>query len=163
MNTLITIFSAVTVLLSGCSRGLSNREKIISAAESISAGPNFPHHRGSAGSAKGNHFLYEGSFLVEFEEYAPVEGQNLDKSAFCWNVFQKYGDFIGGKIDLDSIPEMIAKGGSDQLDTNSTRYNFTFEAKDLGVIYEAEWFRGGPKEPHASNLEVQIRYRIRIN
>jgi hypothetical protein len=58
---------------------------------------------------------------------------------------------------------MIGKGESSQYGGNSTRYDFAFEAKDVTVIYDAEWFRGGPKEPDCATPEIQIRYHIRIN
>ena len=155
--------SVAILFLSGCSEKFHNREKIISGAEAISAGPGFPHSKGSSGSSKGKHFVYEGSFTVPFEDYRRDVSQNLEKSAFCWDVFQKYGAFIRSKIDFDSVPDMIAKDGSSQPEPNSTRNDFAFEAKDVTVIYDAEWFRGGPKEPDNPSPEIQIRYHIRIN
>jgi hypothetical protein len=163
MNNLIAVFTIVTLFACGCSNSLPNREKILSGAEAISAGPDFPHRQGSTGSSKGDHFLFEGSFTIPFAEYRRAAAQNFETNTFCWEVFQKYGAFIRRKINLDSVPEMIAKGESNQYDPNSTRYDFTFEAKDVTVIYDAEWFRGGPKERDCPNPEIQIRYHIRVN
>ena len=163
MKTLLTAFTVATLFVCGCSQKLPNREKIISGAETISAGPDFPHRQGSAGSSKGDHVLFEGSFTIPFAEYRRAASQNLETNAFCWEVFQKYGAFVRRNIDLDSVPEMIARGGSSQYEPNSTRYDFAFEAKDLTVIYDAEWFRGGPKEPDCPTPEIQVRYHIRVN
>ncbi len=163
MKNLIAACTIAMLFACGCSARLPNREKIISGAESIAAGPDFPHRQSSAGTSKGDHFLYEGSLIIPFDAYRRAAAQNFATNTFCWEVFQKYGAFIRRKIDLDSVPEMIAKGGSSQYEPGSTRYDFAFEAKDVTVIYDAEWFRGGPKEPDCPNPEVQIRYRIRIN
>ena len=160
MKNQIIAITLISYCLSGCSAGLADREKIITGAEEIAAGPDFPHSKGGSGSSKGDHYVYRGSFLVTFDQY---RSENLGKDAFCWDVFQKYGPFIRKKIDLDSIPEMIGKGGSSQYDPKNTRYDYTFAAKDVSVIYDAEWFRGGPKDPDRPNPEIQIRYHIRIN
>lgn len=163
MKNLIAACTAAALFVAGCSGRLLHREKIIAGAEAIAAGPDFPHRHGSAGSSKGEHFLYEGSFIVSFADYRGAATQKLEKSAFCWDVFQRYGTFIRKQIALDAVPEMIASGGSSQYEPNGTRYDFAFEAEDVGVIYDAEWFRGGPKEPDCPDPEIQIRYHIRVN
>ncbi len=153
----------LSALLFGCAPGLPNREKIIAGAEAVAAGPEFYHRKAGAGSSKGDHFLFQGDFIVPYEEYRRGSSQSLEKGMFCWDVFQRYGDFVRKKIDLDAIPNMIARGGADRHDRNSTRYDFAYESTDVTVIYDVEWFRGGPGQQDQSGPEVQVRYHIRIN
>lgn len=150
----------MAVFLAGCTQALPDRDGIVTGAEGIAAGPDFQQGTGSSGSGKGDHFFYQGSLLVSADSFG-AEAGGID--TLCWDVFQAYGDFVQEHIDLDAIPNMIGRGGSSQHDPNATRHDYAFVATDVSVIYDVEWFRGGPKEPDHANPTVQVRYHIRIN
>lgn len=153
----------MAVLLAGCSPALPGRDGIIGGAEAIAAGPDFQQGTGSSGSSKGDHHFYQGSFLVTAEDLGEGTAGANDAETLCWDVFQAYGAYVREHVDLDAIPDMIARGGSNQYDPRATRYDYAFVAAEVSVIYDVEWFRGGPKKPDHENPTVQVRYHIRIN
>lgn len=151
------------ICLIGCSSEGAWRQSIVDGAKEISHGPPFPHHEGGKGSSTGKHLFYRGHLLVNYEDFYADGQDNSEIDRFLWDVFREYGAFVYKKIDFDSIPDLIAKGGSNTYTPNSARYDYAFVSKDVSVIYSAEWFRGGPKEPEHPNPEVQVHYHVRIN
>ena len=146
----------------GRSDSTALRDAIILGAEGIVDGPDFPHRPGSAGSSVGDHHFFRGSFLVSLDDYRAEIHPEANLETFLWDVFSSYGSFIRQNIDFNAIPGLIAKGG-DNPEPRAKRYDWFFVAKDIGVMFDVEWFRGGPRFPDEPNPSVQIRYHIRIN
>ncbi len=163
MQRWIPLVLLAPICLMGCSSDGTWRPSIVDGAEELSLGPPFPHREGGKGSSLGKHVFDRGDLLVNHEDFYAGAQDNPETERFLWDVFREYGAFVEQQIDFDSIPHVIAKGGSNAYTPNSHRYDYAFVSRDVSVIYGAEWFRGGPREPEHPNPEVQVHYHVRIN
>ncbi len=163
------------VLLAGCggqpnaatnTTGYS-RPQMIAAAKQIIKCPGYATSAGGGGAGgmndDGEPLYHEWSFLVSGDSFRDNGGTRIPDTSLLWEVFQDYSSFVRGCVDVDQIPDMIARGGSASLEPNATHYDYRFVSKDVTIGFGAEWFRGGPQQPDSDSEEVLVTIRIRVN